>query len=72
MPDRDGTGPTGEGPRTGNGLGQCGQGFRRGRGRGLGARRLPILSKVDEISMLEEEKQLIENRLTEIRGDING
>ncbi len=40
MPNRDGTGPEGKGPRTGRQLGDC-EGanpvvLRRGRGRGLG------------------------------------
>jgi len=52
MANRDGTGPNGEGPRTGRGLGNCdrlenlqtdefirGRGFGRGLGRGLGRRR---------------------------------
>jgi len=47
MPSRDGTGPEGKGPRTGRGLGPCGNGGRpvrgnfrpaRGGGRGLGRR----------------------------------
>ena len=37
MPGFDGTGPMGEGPLTGRGLGRCGPGFaRRGRGAGRG------------------------------------
>ncbi|MBN1942659.1 MAG: DUF5320 domain-containing protein [Phycisphaerae bacterium] len=38
MPGFDGTGPMGQGPMTGRGLGPCGRGmaFRRGGGRGLG------------------------------------
>jgi len=41
MPNRDGTGPEGKGPRTGRGLGSC-KGARpagKGRDRGLGLRR---------------------------------
>jgi len=39
MPNRDGTGPDGLGPRTGRGLGPCGCGLRRGgRGGGRGLR----------------------------------
>lgn len=34
MPNRDGTGPRGNGPRTGRGLGPCGDGQARGLGRG--------------------------------------
>ncbi len=37
MPNRDGTGPLGEGPLTGRGLGPCGGGLKRGRP-GLGKR----------------------------------
>ncbi|MHC9540060.1 MAG: DUF5320 domain-containing protein [Vulcanimicrobiota bacterium] len=38
MPGGDGTGPRGQGPRTGGGFGLCppGSGFRRGQGRGRG------------------------------------
>jgi len=48
MPNRNGTGPEGKGPRTGRGLGPCGegqanatrgQGFGRSMARGMGARR---------------------------------
>ena len=45
MPRRNGTGPTGKGPRTGRGLGPCKRGVRllqgavRGLGRRLGRRR---------------------------------
>ena len=36
MPNRDGTGPFGQGPKTGRGLGPCGGGQARGNGRGKG------------------------------------
>jgi hypothetical protein len=36
MPGFDGTGPRGQGPGTGWGLGPCGAGRRRGIGRGIG------------------------------------
>ena len=45
MPNQDGTGPSGEGPLTGRGLGPCNagqivrRGFRRGFGRGQGFQR---------------------------------
>ena len=49
MPNKDGTGPEGKGPKTGRQLGKCegartcprgrGQGFGRGQGRGRGMRR---------------------------------
>lgn len=34
MPNRDGTGPMGNGPQTGRGYGSCGQGQKLGMGRG--------------------------------------
>jgi len=59
MPRRDGTGPTGQGPRTGWGAGNCvggdkyiGRGFGRGLGRGLGIGRQikqEILRNIDKI-----------------------
>ncbi|MEA3463745.1 MAG: DUF5320 domain-containing protein [Patescibacteria group bacterium] len=36
MPQRNGTGPTGQGPLTGRGMGPCGDGTPRGGGVGLG------------------------------------
>lgn len=36
MPGRDGTGPGGQGPRTGRGMGRCGK--RAGQGKGMGKR----------------------------------
>ena len=36
MPNKNGTGPEGKGPRTGRGLGPCGDDVQRGDGRGRG------------------------------------
>ena len=36
MPNKNGTGPEGRGPRTGRGLGPCGDGTPQGGGRGRG------------------------------------
>jgi len=36
MPAQDRTGPQGQGPLTGRGLGPCGRGLARGFGRGMG------------------------------------
>jgi len=68
MPRQDGTGPSGQGPMTGRGLGPCGRGLRRGFGRGMGWRcwgsgRMPYR----EVSFTEaEEKKLLEAELKEI------
>ena len=78
MPNFDGTGPAGQGPRTGRGLGPCGCGMRRGFGRGSGwnfrNRISPVLTKEDEKKILESElkeidleKQEIEKRLKEMK-----
>ena len=82
MPRQDRTGPLGQGPMTGRGLGPCGSGMRRGFGRGMGWRcwgRFPYaepvtLTKDEEKKILEAElkeinleKQDIEKRLKEIK-----
>ena len=81
MPGFDGTGPYGEGPLTGRGLGPCGRGlgFRRGFGRGMGfGRGLAFGPRViteaeekqilqDELKALQEETKEIEKRLKEIK-----
>lgn len=41
MPNRNGTGPEGKGPKTGRGLGQCGDGTPRGGRQGLGRGQRP-------------------------------
>jgi len=65
MPNRDGTGPFGEGQLTGRGLGPCGRGLRSG----FGFRRAfaqPVeLSKDQQIKVLEADKTELEAGLTE-------
>ena len=39
MPNKNGTGPEGKGPKTGRGLGLCGDGTPREGGRGMGLSR---------------------------------
>ena len=81
MPGQDRTGPLGQGPMTGRGLGLCGGGMRRGFcgrgfGRGMGFRyaRPTTLTEADEKKILESElkevnleKQEIESRLKELK-----
>jgi len=68
MPGQDGTGPNGQGPMTGRGLGSCGKGLglgmRRGFGRGLGRARCPAKFAVGFSK--EEEKKILEAELKEI------
>ena len=78
MPAQDGTGPLGQGPMTGRGLGPCcywmPRGFSRGFGRGFGFRKQVILTKDEEKKILEAElkeieleKQEIEKRIKELK-----
>ena len=81
MPGQDKTGPLGQGPLTGRGLGPCGNGLgmRRGFGRSFGRARCPPkfavgFSKEDEKKILEAElkeieteKQEIVNRIKELK-----
>ena len=63
MPRLDGTGPNGQGPKTGRGLGTCGAGLRRGCGCGL--RR--FFSPKNYISTLEEEEKMLEEELAAVK-----
>lgn len=70
MPAGDRTGPLGQGPLTGRGLGPCGRGFarRRGFGRGRFLATAPMeLTEAEEKKILEAEKQEIEKRLKELK-----
>jgi hypothetical protein len=73
MPNRDGTGPEGQGPRTGRQMGKCddakpvergfgrragcGRGCGRGFGRGFGFNSPVVLTKDQEKKILEAELQ---------------
>jgi len=80
MPNRDGTGPLGQGPLTGRGLGQCcprrvsGRGRGRDFGRGFGFTQPIELTKKEqkeilmaELKDLEAEKKQIEKTLKEMK-----
>jgi len=73
MPGQDRTGPLGEGPLTGRGLGPCGAGLGRGRGLGRGMRsfgrgfawtRYPAQASASLTKA--EEKKILESELKEI------
>ena len=70
MPAQDGTGPLGQGPLTGRGMGPCGRGFgrgfRRGFGRGFGRNQPLSLTKDQERKILEAELAEIEAEKAEI------
>ncbi len=60
MPKFDGTGPSGQGPRSGRGMGSCGH-----RMRFCGRRRFS--SPKNELAFLEEEEQTLEKELAIIK-----
>ncbi|MEA2113158.1 MAG: DUF5320 domain-containing protein [Patescibacteria group bacterium] len=69
MPGLNRTGPEGQGPRTGRGLGPCGggtgwRGWRRW-GRGLGFGR--FWSAKNKKDVLEDEEKTLEEELREVR-----
>jgi len=81
MPQQDRTGPQGQGPMTGRGMGPCGrgQGFRQGFGRGFGRRFFQPVQSVqyseadekkilaEELKEIEAEQKEIQNRLKELK-----
>ena len=83
MPGQDRTGPMGQGPMTGRGMGPCGSGMRRGFGKGLGrgmrrgfgygsgvySEPEPI-SKEQQKKILEEEAEDLEVELKRIKEKI--
>lgn len=64
------TGPTGQGPMTGRGMGPCGGGLKagrccgRGRGRGL---QNPFRSSQNRLEALEAEEKMLAKELEAIR-----
>ena len=63
MPRLDGTGPMGQGPMTGRGMGNCGGGMRRGFG--FGCRR--FISPKNEIASLDEQERMLKEELAIIQ-----
>ena len=74
MPGRDGTGPLGQGPRTGRGFGgrYCGRGYRNFANRfGFGPNQVANLSPQEEASLLKEDAKAIEEELKRINQRID-
>jgi len=77
MPGQDRTGPLGQGPLTGRGLGPCGRGMGRGlgmgRGRGFGwrARTMQIMPIQQPAVITEkQEKEFLEQELTVLKEEM--
>ena len=65
MPNRDKTGPSGQGPATGRGFGPCGG--RKGLGRGLGRGLCRFQSLPDYRKALEEELEDVKKQEEELK-----
>ncbi len=71
MPRLNGTGPTGQGPMTGRGLGPCGGGMGLGRGcRGSYGYGRRFISPKNELAALEEEERMLTEELSAIHEEI--
>lgn len=69
MPNKNGTGPMGEGSMTGRGMGRCGNGAGVGYGcrNGFGFRR--FISPKNELSALENEEKMLLEQLEIIKAE---
>jgi hypothetical protein len=65
MPRFDGSGPMGNGPRTGRGMGNCGGSYNCPR---FGFRR--FFSKTNELNSLKEEQKFLEEELSAVKDEI--
>jgi hypothetical protein len=72
MPRQDGTGPSGQGPMTGRGMGPCGRGMRKrfGRGFGRGQGRFAVCPpKYLAGFTKEEEKKILKADLEDLEAE---
>lgn len=73
MPNFNGTGPQGQGPLTGRGLGPCGGGMGSRRGGGRGFRRMPAAGYqrpqevLDEKETLAQEEKYLKEELEAVK-----
>ena len=71
MPRFNRTGPMGQGPRTGRGMGPCGGGMARGRGTGRGfGWNAPQMTKKEQEGWLKEEAEALEEELKAVKEEI--
>ena len=70
MPRFDGSGPMGQGPMTGRGLGPCGggMGYGRGQGRGFGFRR--FFSRKEELEDLKTYQEDLKAELEAVEREL--
>ena len=71
MPKLNGTGPMGQGSRTGRGMGSCVCGCGRGFGRGMGfGWNAPQMTKKEETEWLTQKAELLEDELKAVREEL--
>jgi len=76
MPKLDGTGPTGQGPKTGRGMGNCsggrGMGWGRGYGCGCGGGLFGRMfyTKEERDEMLKDRETMLENELKAVEEEL--
>ncbi len=73
MPNKDKTGPIGEGPMTGRGAGMCGGGAGRGFGRGHGPGRAMCAWADRQYQAMpkEERKAILEEEIMNLQQDLD-
>ena len=74
MPKLDGTGPSGQGPKTGRGLGNCGGGrglgWGRGYGCGCGLFGRMFYTKEEKDELLKDREVMLENELKAVKEEL--
>ena len=67
MPNMNKTGPQGAGPKTGRGMGPCGNGLRQGRGTGAGFGFRRFFSPKNDLATLENDEKMLEEELARVK-----
>lgn len=71
MPNKNGTGPMGNGPMSGRGMGRCGGGRGAGQGRGMGLGRRNGLAQSGN-GVQSEDVQALKARIEELEKKLGG
>ncbi len=72
MPNRNGTGPMGNGPMSGRGMGRCGGGRGAGQGRGMGLGRRGAFPLASGNEAAADEVQALKDRIAELEKKLGG
>jgi hypothetical protein len=72
MPNKNGTGPMGNGPMSGRGMGRCGGGRAAGPGRGMGLGRRGAFPQAPVNEAAVDEVQALKDRIAELEKKLGG